>query len=323
MPYTPYSTQAHNPPADVITTLARSLMYVDMPKLEITKFYGSELSYQHFIRTCEQSIGIREISSEQKLQFLIQNCGGEAREVIIDCGLYGRQGYDKARQLLYQRYGKPYKIAQAYIEKLVDGPPIKPNDAKALTELALCMTKCQLNLSEIGYNSDINNVANIRKIAARLPYNLRLKWAERAFSISNRENCEPNFDDLTQFVDMRAQMAASVYGEDLLEDRKSEKPQRWQNNSRRPRNAHAASTEVQERKAKKCKACEGDCRFLAYCPKFETLPITKRHDVTQDSRSCFNCLKPGHGVRECRNSSVAQLTDVAGSITRCYMSHDV
>ena len=290
----PFVAQAlgHTTSHDVISTLARSLMYVDMPKLEIEKFHGNELSYQHFIRTFEQSIGVREISDEQKLQFLIQNCAGEAKDVIIDCGLYGTQGYAKARHLLYQRYGKPHKIARAYIDRLTSGPPIKASDAKALTELSLTMSKCELNMTELGFNSDINNHANIRKIAARLPFNLRTKWTERAFDLSER-GTEPTFGDLARFVDSRAQLAASIYGEDLYEDARKPKE-----GVTKKRHVTAAGTAIQERK---CGSCGGDCRFLAYCEKFESHGLDKRREIAQSSRACFNCVKTGHGVKFCKN----------------------
>ena len=290
----PFAAQAlgHATSHDVISTLARSLMYVDMPKLEIEKFYGNELSYQHFIRTFEQSIGVREISDEQKLQFLIQNCAGEAKDVIIDCGLYGTQGYAKARHLLYQRYGKPHKIARAYIDRLTSGPPIKASDAKALTELSLTMMKCELNMTELGFNSDINNHANIKKIAARLPFNLRSKWSERAYDLSER-GTEPTFGDLARFVDSRAQLAASIYGEDLYEDARKPKEAVM-----KTRGATAAGTAIQERK---CGSCGGDCKFLSYCEKFESHGLDKRREIVQSSRACFNCLKTGHGVKFCKN----------------------
>ena len=61
------------------------------------------------------------------------------------------------------------------------------------------MEKCQITLGQIGFESDINNTQNLRKIVRRLPSHVRGKWIELA-SRKIELGVEPNFNDLHVFI---------------------------------------------------------------------------------------------------------------------------
>ncbi|VDI77609.1 Hypothetical predicted protein [Mytilus galloprovincialis] len=141
----------------------------NLPKPELLTFNGTPLDYSKFIRNFETNIEGRISDNSLRLSYLIQYCRGEAKCCIEDCVLLDSdEGYKRARAILYSRYGRPHVIARSFIEKLVYGAQIKASDIEGLSKLALEMQKCEITLSQLGFNSDIDNSENLRCIVKRL-----------------------------------------------------------------------------------------------------------------------------------------------------------
>jgi len=68
-----------------------------------------------------------------------------------------KEGYYEACILLKQRYGQPYRIATAYVNRLTKGSPIKPEDSSALQHFSVLLTSCKNMLKEIGHLSKVEN----------------------------------------------------------------------------------------------------------------------------------------------------------------------
>jgi len=57
-----------------------------------------------------------------KLQYLRQHCKGEARKLIEFCSVLDFSAkYQKAKQLLFENYGRSHVIARSYVNKLSKG----------------------------------------------------------------------------------------------------------------------------------------------------------------------------------------------------------
>ncbi|VDI76656.1 thioredoxin domain-containing protein 10 [Mytilus galloprovincialis] len=165
----------------------------NLPKPELLTFNGTPLDYSKFIRNFETNIEGRISDNSLRLSYLIQYCRGEAKCCIEDCVLLDSdEGYKRARAILYSRYGRPHVIARSFIEKLVYGAQIKASDIEGLSKLALEMQKCEITLSQLGFNSDIDNSENLRCIVKRFPMHMRTRWVDIAHSISESGR-EPSF----------------------------------------------------------------------------------------------------------------------------------
>ena len=141
-----------------------------LPKPDLMSFSGDPTDYFRFISTFEANIANRVRDDRLKLAYLIQYCSGDAKESISDCVILDPAiGYNKAREILLKRFGKPHIIARAYINQLTDGSMIKSSDSLALTKLSMKMEKCLLTLSHMGYAVDLDNCENLLKITRILP----------------------------------------------------------------------------------------------------------------------------------------------------------
>ena len=177
---------------------------ISVPKPETISFSGDPKDYHRFMRCFEANIDKRVEDSGLKLNYLIQFCNGEAKEAIQDCVILNpEEGYERAKNILKRRYGRPHTIVRALVQELTSGPTIRSNDGEALSKIAARMRRCEMTLQQMNFTADLNNFETILKIARRLPQNLRAKWVERADQIIE-QGSEPTFHNLSDFVEKRA-----------------------------------------------------------------------------------------------------------------------
>ena len=182
----------------------------NLPKPELLTFDGNPLDYWRFINNFDANMSLVS-DVHARLKYLIQHCKGKAKEAIQDCvTLRPVDGYNEARQILHDIYGRPHVIARSYIDQLVRGSDIRPSDVQGLQKLGLLMQKSQRTLGQMGCVSDLDNSENLLKITRPLPNHIRAKWVERADSIIEA-GYEPNFADLTRFVQERARVVNIVW----------------------------------------------------------------------------------------------------------------
>lgn len=123
-------------------------------------------------------------------------------------------GYQKAKQLLKEHFGNNYKIAVAYMNKVLDWAPIKPEDAEVLNAFSLFLTACCNTMTEVSYMEELDNVANLKAIVAKLPFKLRERW--RGVVCHKQEECDRRvkFKDLADFIHKQAKVALHpVFGD--------------------------------------------------------------------------------------------------------------
>ena len=91
------------------------------------------------------------------MAYLIQFCTGIAKEAISNCVILpGHEGFRRAKEILYNSFGQSHIIIHAYINKVIKGGSIKDGESGKLLELARAMENCQINLAQLGCESEIN-----------------------------------------------------------------------------------------------------------------------------------------------------------------------
>ena len=131
------------------------------------------------------------------------------------------KGYREARNLLAERYGQLYKIASAYVGRVINGQSIHGEDGAILQTFFILLTSCSNTFRQIGYLNRLENPDSLRKIVDRLPYPLRLKWRDLVDSVSQREGRGPNLKDITDFVQKRSRVANHPISGRIHGDQKS------------------------------------------------------------------------------------------------------
>ncbi len=92
-----------------------------LPEVEVPTFGGDPINYSQFIRSFETLIEAKTRSNSARLSYLIQYTSGDVQELMRSClTMNAEDGYHKARSLLKQRYGENYRIATAYVDRIVN-----------------------------------------------------------------------------------------------------------------------------------------------------------------------------------------------------------
>ena len=148
--------------------------------------------------------------------YLIQHTTGPVQELMKSfLSMREDEGYAEARKLLKDRYGQNYRIAAAHVQRLIDAPPIKNEDATALQRFSVQLMSCTNTLEKIRYLSKLDNSENLKKLIDRLPYVMRAKWRETVDHI-RRQARDVTIKDINEFIAARARATTPRSLETLL-----------------------------------------------------------------------------------------------------------
>ena len=223
----------------------QGVMALTLPQPSMQVFSGDPVDYCDFIRAFEHLIESKTTSPNARLYYLIQHTTGPIQELMKSC-LWMREdeGYVEARKLLKERYGQNYRIAAAHVQRLIDGPPIKNEDATALQRFSVQLTSCTNTLEKIGYLSKLDNSENLKKLIDRLPYAMRAKWQETVDHIIRKEARDVTIKDINEFVAARARATTRpIFGNIAIEEPKLPMPS---SKSRQRRKGAGFSTQSEE-----------------------------------------------------------------------------
>ena len=149
----------------------RSAWTLTLPKSEVPLFGGDPIEYNKFVKAFETLTEARTDSDSAQLYYLVQYTSGAVQELMHSCSLMDSdKGYQEAKRFLKSRYGQPYKIASAYVDKVANVPQIKSKDGEALQKFSVLLISRRNTLKGTEYLSKIDNPDSLRGIVNRLPH---------------------------------------------------------------------------------------------------------------------------------------------------------
>ncbi|XP_028417945.1 uncharacterized protein LOC114542641 [Dendronephthya gigantea] len=289
-------------------SLPRALA-LTLPQPSMPVFSGNPVDYCDFIRSFEHLIESKTTSPSARLYYLVQHTSGSEQELMKSClSMKEDEGYEEARKLLKERYGKEYRVAAAHLQRLVDGPPIKSEDANALQQFSIQLTSCTNTLEKIGYLHKLNNSENLKRIVERLPYAMRVKWRDTVDRIVEIQQRDVTIKDINKFVTAKARAANHpVFGKIAIE-----KPKPLKQNQRTSQYGKATGFATQSTsQSPKCPQC-GSNHWLSRCDKFKKQSLEERQKFVREKKLCINCLSTGHFVRSCEKESFCKVDGCVG-----------
>ena len=249
---------------------------VSLPQPEVPRFTGSPIKYKTFIMAFDARIQSRVTSNADRLYYLDQHLSGEPKELISSC-LHSEpdEGYTEARKLLDKEYGDPYKVSNAFLQKLSNWPIIKFDDGPGLKRFSLFLLKCKNAMKSNSHLTVLNHPPNMQSIVQKLPGNLQTKWREFVVNRRRKDGKVANFGDLTEFVEHAAESANDpIYSRDALygarsasksktvpEEVKKSPPSKFKVHSfainvPKPPHPHGAGSSSQNVKPRRCPLCD-------------------------------------------------------------------
>ena len=115
--------------------------------------------------------------------------------------------YEEGKKTLDKRYGDPFVISNAFIEKLDRWPKIPPKDGASLRKFSDFLQQCQIAMQTISSLSVLNDDRENRKLCIKLPDWIVARWV-RVVSRWKEEKSEfPPFNEFVDFITKEATIA--------------------------------------------------------------------------------------------------------------------
>eukprot|EP00794_Sanderia_malayensis_P006686 gene6686-biopygen5463 len=299
-----------------LTTMKKLADASMLPKSELIQFDGNPLRYYIFMKSFENQVEKDTDDNNRRLQLLVQYCTGKARKVIESCILLNEEeGYKEAKRLLEERFGNKYKVSNSWINKVSDGPPIRPNDREALMDLADDLQNCEITLRATGRLNQVNNEDKLVRILERCPGYIRGRWQSKVQDI--REDCrEPNIEDVRRLVRKVAiEKNDPVFGGILdgeSKDGGTRNKKSLQSAGNRNTGQRNMTYSVQTKDATssavskptgnmrlKCYLCEADHK-LEDCELFKKKTGDEKLNFVRLKKLCDNCVSSSHFSAGCK-----------------------
>ena len=261
-----------------------------LPPTEVEKFDGDILKYKLFVNSFEARIVSRTTDQLELLHYLEQLTVGRPKQIVRSCMCLGEAGYQKAWELLEQRYGSTHRVVDAYVEKVNQWRKIQSGDVEELDKLTLFLIEVKHVMIDLGMAGELEHPRTLREIIQKLPPPLRDRWRREADKLMEKESGTIRFRDLVSFLEREVRILKNpVFG--LSKVSAVSGP----TDCTKRVNVVKFSSDKQS-----CVFCKG-AHHLDECEKLRYKPYGERKALIAERRLCYGCLRAGHTARFCRN----------------------
>ena len=321
---TVFETSFNDSRLDSSMALLRAQEQQRLPPLELFVFTGKPIEWPTFIERFRDQIHNKTtLTDSDRMAYLYQNLGGEAKKAVESLGVTGHS-YPMALKTLKRLFRNPSSVASAYLTSMLDSPYVTPNDRQGLRDYYYRVKACTTWCVKMGQSAILQTPEYLSRATMRLPMNLRVKWYEHIDSRSDRAT-------LTEFEKWLCKRVDTLFNP--LEDFICEERNKMQRSTARPKSSvrlHPLATttdrlpdvpqncsdkpvQVQSHKREsrnnvqsnehKCFVCLHNNHRVAFCPVFKSKPVKERGKIAWDRELCFNCLKANHQSRDCLSTN--------------------
>ena len=272
------------------TTSNRAFSGVRLPKINLPKFNGDVTKYQHFLQCFKCSIEANEtLSDVNKLNYLINSLEGPAYKSLEGLQII-EENYKKAMDILNDRYGKPQRIISAHMQallKLQTYQNDKTSDLRAIYDKIMVNIR---GLESLGISSEKYGSLLIPVIMSRMPSDITLQVA--------RKTSEDiwSIDEIMTIIRQEIEAREVSKGISATDTKGYAKPIRTTPNG--TTKTFVANSE-NPKKGIECYFCKKD-HYSNECNEI-TDPRERKALITAAKR-CYNCLRTGHSVKDCRQT---------------------
>ena len=303
---------------DIAALLVQQNLCSVLPARNIPVFDGDPLQYRSFIRAFENGVEMKTTDWSDCLHFLEQYTRGQPRDLVCSCQhLPSEQGYHRAKSLLAEHFGNEYKIASAYMEKILSWTTVKSEDLKALKSFSLFLRGCSNLTEQMMHMKELDLPSNMRSIILKLPYKLRERWRNVACDLQDPSGQRALFNDLVAFIEKQVRIASDPLFGNIQDSQPTNlKASNISHLTQRKKGSSFATnvtavkdgsiTQYTENKTKSstihnCLFCSQNVHSLDKCPQFKMKGHRDKINFIKERGICFGCLKVGHISKDCRS----------------------
>ena len=172
-----------------------------LPHLALSKFTRDPIEYNTFIQGFNSQFDKKLSSNADRLRYMEQYLEGEAKELIKGCFYMDPDsGYAKAKTLLKEKYGDPYRISNAFMKEVTEWLILKPYDDAGLDRLSTFLTQCCSAMESLSYLSILGHPHNLQTLIKKLPFHVQDRWRRVAVKARVGQTSVPSFASFAKFI---------------------------------------------------------------------------------------------------------------------------
>ena len=270
-----------NVPKEKPQATSEQRIKVKLPKLEITKFQGTRLDWQRFWGQFEAEIDKADITQVAKFSYLKELLEKKARMSIG--GLpFSSEGYERAKNILKTKYGRPSEVANAHVQSLMSLQPVHGTQPWKIHEF---YDKLVINIQALETMGQLIEVSGyVRLVLDKLP-------GIRADLVRMDDNWQEwKFPELVEALRKWCERNPIPHVEQPSFD----------HSSRPPRKEKFLHMKKHERTVKACVYCTSSTHKSSDCQAVKIVTEQKWH--LSQNKLCFNCTGAKHRASDCNSS---------------------
>lgn len=284
---------------------------IKLPILQIPKFDGSFSKWLEFKDMFVNLVHDKDrLSNVNKFQYLRSYLEGEAARLLSNLSVTN-SNYLIAWNLLCNRFDNKRQLTRRHLDSLINITQTSESD-KSLRFIVDNITKNLRALNSLGQPTDHWDAIVIHIVCQKLDATTFAKWEEHR----NNTNIEmPTLSQFTEFLTSRADVlealknkpekrnysATSTSHSSASFTRPSPLASKFTNKTFVGTTTSPETTSIH--KSINCSFCNGSNHRNFECSSFIKLDPGNRRAEVKRLRLCQNCLRPGHGVHQCRSPS--------------------
>ena len=227
------------------------------------------------------------------MQNLKTSLTGQAKAAISGMG-FSSQSYNRAWDILSEKYGRSDVIVNAQFKKIRTHHPIRHDDSTSVVKFANVLTNEVNTLTQLGYTSDLEAEAGLSSTTRKLSPQLREQCMQY---MQDRRLLRGN---LIFFKDWLASKAV-IYENSFAQTSSSFDRNRFQSREK-PKTSTFGSNAEESRKPRKFECPFKDEQHSVWtCEKFKSMKVNERQELVHKFRLFFKCLTPGHMSKDCKS----------------------
>ncbi|KOX70440.1 hypothetical protein WN51_05394, partial [Melipona quadrifasciata] len=257
----------------------------------LPEFHGSLGEWVCFRDTFDSMVNRNEsLTNIDRFHYLRSAIKGEPARALKTLPV-SDSNYKTAWELLRKRYENTNELVDYHLDALFDFKGIRQESPTKLRQLLDDLGNHTHALGSLGQAAGSSEAWLIRLTVRKLDAQTRREWERRAAETDRPKT----LSDLIPFLEQQHRFLAT--------DRQAREitpsaSRRFVAQRERKPAAVLSANKV------RCPLCS-DNHLLSRCETFKKLAIEPRREKMRELRLCFNCLRPGHGVKKC-TSSVCQ-----------------
>lgn len=279
-----------------------------LPELELPKFDGNSISWSSFHDNFKSLIHDNDaLTKIEKFHYLISSLSGPPLAVVRALPIT-EDNYVIAWNSLVQKYENKRVLASNLLNNILNYNPTVTESGKSLTYFLSNLYEPVMALKALKI-PDLSDYILLHLALCKLPITTR-----KRFETNFIHKEFPSFQDLITFIQNQTHVLDISEGSNILNRNHVHKgntnkfqttpaklsagnhtnlKQVYVSSENKPSMKHSDINKVFT-----CPSCNKN-HTIYKCPSFLSSTPTERELVVKKLRLCFNCLKKGHGTRQC------------------------